>query len=61
MRYSFVLGVTCVCLAVAIGLDQYRSIGQFFQLHDALHHEFFMAVFGAFGGGLLVGTLLTKE
>lgn len=61
VRYNYLLGLVFLILAVLIGLQQYISIGQFFQLRDALHHEFFMALFGAFGFGILIGTILKKE
>ena len=60
-RLNWVLGLASLFLAVLIGLQQYMSIGQFIQLRDALHHEFFMAFFGALGIGVLIGTLLNKK
>ncbi len=60
LKYVLLLGSLFVLLAVLIGLQQFMRIGQFFQLKDALHHEFFMALFGAFGLGLIVGALLER-
>jgi len=51
MDYILLLGVILIFLAVLIGLDQFISIGTFIQLRDVLHHEFFMALFGAFWYG----------
>ena len=60
-QYNFLLGLTFLLLAFLIGLQQYIGTGQFFQPKDALHHEFFMALFGAFGLGFLVCSILNKE
>ena len=55
-----VLGVSFIVVALAIGLHQHMTFGQFFQLKDALHHEFFMALMGAFGLGVLADIVLTR-
>ena len=54
------LGLSFIFVAVLIGLHQYITIGQFFQLRDALHHEFFIAFIGGFGLGILADTLLAS-
>ena len=54
------LGLLFIFVAVSIGVHQYTIIGQFFQLRDALHHEFFMALIGGFGLGVLADTLLAS-
>jgi hypothetical protein len=50
------LGLASIAIAVLIGLQQYVTIGEFIQIEDALHHEFLIAVFGAFGLGIILGT-----
>ena len=60
IRLRLGLGLSSIFVAVLIGLHQCTTIGQFFQLRDALHHEFFMALTGGFGLGVLAATLLTN-
>jgi hypothetical protein len=50
-------------MVVLVGVHQYvaRAIGVFFQLQDARHHEFLMAVFGAFGLGVLFGSIVSAR
>jgi hypothetical protein len=50
-----------VVIAVLVGVHQYVTIGVFFQLQDARHHEFLMALFGAFGLGVLLGAVVNTR
>ena len=59
MRPTLWLGLLLVVIAVLVGVHQYVTIGVFFQLQDARHHEFLMAVFGAFGLGVLFGSIVS--
>ena len=48
-------------MALLVRVHQYVTIGVFFQLQDARHHEFLMALFGAFGLGVLLGSTVSAR
>ena len=49
------LGILCLLLAFLIGLHHLLVAGRWFDVRDVLHHEFFLALMGGLGVGLLVG------
>ena len=61
MRPTLWLGLVLVAMAVLVGVHQYVTIGVFFQIQDARHHEFLMALFGAFGLGVLLGAVVSTR
>ena len=61
LKHESWLGLMFIFLAVLIGLHQFTTISEFFQLKDALHHEFFMALFVGLGLGILIGAFLTNK
>jgi uncharacterized membrane protein len=61
VRPTLWLGLVMVIVAVLVGVHQYVTIGAFFQLQDARHHEFLMALFGAFGLGVLFGSIVSPR
>jgi hypothetical protein len=49
------LGILCLFLALLIGIHHLLISGRWFDLWDVLHHEFFIALTGGMGLGILLG------
>ncbi len=62
MNWKLGIGLSLVFFAVGflILFDQYRTIGAWFQLSDALHHEPLALIAFALGIGVLIGSQYKK-
>lgn len=49
------VGLGLVGIAILIGLHHLYIAGVLFEMEDVLHHEWFMALSGALGLGILIG------
>lgn len=54
MRW-YLLGFFCLLLAFLIAVHHLVVAGRWFDMRDVLHHEFFIALTGGLGLGLLLG------
>jgi len=52
------LGILFLILTASIAVHHYGVASTFFNIHDILHHEFFMALVGGFGLGLLFASFV---
>ena len=52
------IGLGCIVIAILMGIHQYLLIRKFVHMSDILHHETFMAFFGALGVGIILGAYL---
>ena len=53
------LGLVLIAIACAIAIHHLFISGRFFDVDDVLHHEFFMALSGSLGLGIVIGARLT--